>query len=72
LSLSPSTYTLRTQWAAAADSLQETFAALMLYYAQGDVIDMEPALKIFPGKASELLSVRDYVKRLFRAAAALR
>jgi uncharacterized protein YbjT (DUF2867 family) len=54
---------LRAQRAAAADSLQEAFAALMLYYARGDVIDIEPALRIFPLKASELVSIRDYVVR---------
>ncbi len=61
---------LRAQRAAAADSLQEAFAALMLYYACGDVIDMKPALRIFPIKASELVSVRDYAGRVGRGAPA--
>jgi NADH dehydrogenase len=61
---------LRAQQAAAADSLQEAFAALMRYYAHGDVIDMKPALRIFPEQASNLTSVRDYARRLLRAASA--
>jgi NADH dehydrogenase len=61
---------LRAQRAAAADSLQEAFAALMLYYAHGDVIDMKPAFGIFPGQASSLKSVRDYAGRLLRTASA--
>jgi len=59
---------LQTQRAAAGDSLQEAFAALMLYYAHGDVIDMKPALAIFQAQASNLTSVRDYARRLLRAA----
>jgi hypothetical protein len=50
--------------------LQEAFAALMLYYAHGDVIDMKPALGIFPEQASKLTSVRDYARSLLRAAPA--
>jgi hypothetical protein len=61
---------LRTQQATAAESLQEAFAALMLYYAHGDVIDMKPALGIFPEQASRLTSVRDYARTLLRAASA--
>lgn len=61
---------LRAQQAAATDSLQEAFAALMLYYAHGDVIDMERASKIFPTQASNLMSVRDYTRSLLRAASA--
>jgi uncharacterized protein YbjT (DUF2867 family) len=61
---------LRAQQAAAADSLQEGFAALMLYYAHGDVIDMKLAFGIFPGLAQNLTSVRDYAGRLLRAASA--
>ncbi len=58
---------LRAQQAAAADSLQEAFASLMLYYAHGDVIDMAPASRIFPRQAAALVSVREYAKRLLRA-----
>jgi len=61
---------LRAQTAAAADPLQEAFAALMLYYAHGDVIDMKPALGIFPEQASKLTSIRDYARSLLRAASA--
>ncbi len=58
---------LRAQRAAATDSLQEGFASLMLYYARGEVIDMKPALKLFPIPASELNSVQNYATRLFHA-----
>jgi NADH dehydrogenase len=61
---------LRGQQAAATDSLQEAFPALMLYYAHGDVIDMKPALEIFPAQASKLTSVRDYARNLLHAASA--
>ncbi len=61
---------LRAQQAAAGDSLQEAFAALMLYYAHGDVIDMRPALRIFPAQAQHLTSVGDHARRLLRAASA--
>ena len=61
---------LRAERAAAADSLQEAFAALMLYYAHGDVIDMKPAFGIFPGQTRNLTSVRDHARRLLRAASA--
>jgi len=39
--------------------LQEAFAALMLYYAHGDVIDTKPAFGIFPEQTSNLTSFRD-------------
>jgi uncharacterized protein YbjT (DUF2867 family) len=61
---------LRAQKAAAGDSLQEAFPALMLYYAKGAVIDMKPALRIFPKQTSQLVSVRHYALRLLRAASA--
>lgn len=48
---------LMAQIDAAQDSLQKAFSALMLAYAQGDVIDMENMLKQFPVK---LKSVHDY------------
>ena len=62
--------TLRAEQAAAADSLQEAFASIMLYYARGDVIDMEPAFRIFPVQASNLTGVRDYARRMPLAASA--
>ncbi len=61
---------LRAQQAAAADSLQEAFAALMLNYAHGDAIGMAPASRIFPEQASHLSSVRDYARRQLRSASA--
>lgn len=39
---------LRSQRDAATDPLQQSFAALMLAYARGDVIDMSQTLKEFP------------------------
>ena len=39
---------LRAQHAAAADPLQRSFAALMLYYARGDVIEMTETLSRLP------------------------
>jgi uncharacterized protein YbjT (DUF2867 family) len=61
---------LHAQQTAATDPLQEAFAALMLYYAHGDAIDMKPAFAIFPGQASNLTTVQDYARRLLRAASA--
>jgi len=61
---------LRAQRAAAADSLQEAFAALMLGYAHGQEIDMKPALGILKVQTSSLVSVRDYARRLVGAASA--
>jgi len=61
---------LRAQAASAADSLQEAFAALMLSYAHGDVIDLKAVAEIFPEQASTLASVRDYARRQLRAAEA--
>ncbi len=48
---------LEAQKAAAADPIQETFAALMLSYAIGDTIEMDETLKRFP---VDLNSVKDY------------
>ena len=52
--------TLRVQHGAASDPLQQSFAALMLYYARGDVIEMKRTLRDFPEQ--RLRSVRDYLK----------
>jgi uncharacterized protein YbjT (DUF2867 family) len=49
---------LRAQYGSATDPLQQSFAAMMLYYARGDVIDMNGTLRRFPGL--ELRSVREY------------
>ena len=51
---------LRAQLAAATDSLQQSFAGLMLYCAAGDVIDMTETLRAFP--VPKMKSVRDHVK----------
>jgi len=39
---------LRAQHSGATDSLQQSFAGLMLYYAGGDVIEMADTLRTFP------------------------
>jgi NADH dehydrogenase len=52
---------LQAQKAAATDSLQQSFAALMLSYGAGDVIDMTETLKAFPVR---LASVQDYARRV--------
>jgi uncharacterized protein YbjT (DUF2867 family) len=49
---------LRAQYDTATDSVQRSFAALMLYYASGDVIDMAAALRVLP--LGQLRSVRDH------------
>jgi uncharacterized protein YbjT (DUF2867 family) len=49
---------LRAQYGSATDPLQQSFAALMLYYARGAVIDMEATLRAYPGQ--RLRSVREY------------
>ena len=41
----------------ATDPLQQSFAGLMLYYSEGNVIDMRETLQKFP---LQLTSVRDY------------
>ncbi len=50
---------LRDQFAAATDSLQKSFAGLMLDYARGDEIPMEDTLRRIP---VQLTSVRDYAR----------
>jgi len=49
---------LRAQHHAATDSLQQSFAGLMLYYAHGDAIDMADALRALPVR--RLKSVREH------------
>ena len=49
---------LRAQYAGATDSLQRSFAGVMLYFASGDVIDITEALRLFP--LDRLKSVRDH------------
>ena len=50
---------LEAQLNAATDSLQKTFAGLMLQYASGDAIDTTTASLLFP---FERISVRDFVR----------
>ena len=61
---------LRAQKAAAGDSIQEAFAALMLYCARGDVVDMKLASKIFGIEDSTLMTVREYARRVVHRAGA--
>lgn len=57
--------TLEVQRASATDSLSEAFAALMLSYANGDVIEMQQTLKAFP---LALTSVKEFAtKQLIHA-----
>jgi len=49
---------LQAQKAAAPDSLQQSFAGLMLQYAAGDVIDPSTSSRLFPFQRT---SVRDYI-----------
>lgn len=51
---------LRAQHGAATDSLQQSFAGLMLYYARGDAIDMAETLRTLP--VQHLKSVREYLQ----------
>ena len=53
---------LRDQFSSAPDALQQSFAALMLSYAAGEVIDMADTLHRFPG--APLRSVQDYLEDL--------
>jgi NADH dehydrogenase len=55
---------LWAQKQASSDPLQESFAALMLGMAKGDVIDMRETLRTFP---VQLCSVRDYARRVIVA-----
>lgn len=50
--------TLRSQYQAAADPMQKSFAALMLGYALGDAMDVSQTTALFPVR---LTSVREYV-----------
>jgi uncharacterized protein YbjT (DUF2867 family) len=56
---------LEAQKAAAADPMQDSFAGLMIALANGDSIDMRPALERVP---VELASVGDYARRVLAAA----
>ncbi len=53
---------LRGQLDGATDSLQKSFAGLMLYYAAGDAIDMADTLRAFPVR--KLKSVREHLQAM--------
>ena len=55
---------LQAQKAAATETLGETFAALMLQYATGDVVDAAARLKALPVQPS---SIQDYAARVLNA-----
>ena len=59
---------LKAQKAAATNSLDEAFSALMIAYAQGNVINMDPVTRIFPQLRSRLSSVKDHAKRTLNLA----
>ena len=50
---------LKEQRSAAVDSLEQSFAGLMLYYSQGDIIDMQETLQRLP---VSLTSVEDFAR----------
>ena len=52
---------IREQKMAAADSLAQSFASLMLSYAKGSAIDMKETLRSYP---IALTSVKDYAKQV--------
>jgi uncharacterized protein YbjT (DUF2867 family) len=58
--------TLRAQFEQATDPMQKSFAALMLGYARGDAIDMQPVIKNF---GIQLASVDDYARSLLAQSA---
>ena len=55
---------LRAQFQGATDSMQKSFAALMLACVQGDAIDMAPVVKTF---GIRLSSVDDYARSVLAA-----
>jgi len=55
---------LEAQQKAATDGMQQSFTALMRCYAQGDPIDMQETLKVFP---VQLTSVREYAQQVMTA-----
>jgi NADH dehydrogenase len=56
---------LEAQMSAATDSVQKSFAGLMLQYAAGDAIDTTSGRQLFP---FEMTSVRDFIKAQLAAA----
>lgn len=59
---------LRAQLESSTDPMQQTFAALMLYYAHGEVVDMTDAHRVF--LEQPLTSVREYFKTALGVATA--
>ena len=59
---------LLAQFEAATDSLQKSFAALMLGYSRGDAMNMAPVVEMFGIK---LASVNDYARGVLGKAAAV-
>ena len=56
---------LETQLMTAPDSLQKSFAGLMLQYAAGDAIDITTSSRLFP---FQMTSVRDFIAAQLAAA----
>jgi NADH dehydrogenase len=56
---------LQAQYEAATDPLQQSMAALMLYYARGDAVDMTETLGALP--VQHLRSVREHLQATVRA-----
>ena len=54
---------LEQQMKEATDPLQKAFAGIMIFYANGDAIDMEPALKKIP---VQLHSIQDYANAVLK------
>ena len=54
---------LEQQMKEATDPLQKVFAGLMIFYANGDAIDMEPTLKKIP---VQLHSIQDYANAVLK------
>ena len=58
---------VREQFDSSSDSLQKSFAGLMLQYSQGDPMDMADLLRVIPVR---LTSVREYAKSVLARAKA--
>ena len=55
---------LQEQFNSATDSLEKSFAGLMLQYAHGDTIDMRRALELVPVR---LTSVREHARTVLQS-----
>jgi len=62
--------TLRAQYGSSTDPLQQSFAALMLWYARGGAIDMRATLQAFP--VQRLRSVREHFEASTPTASSVR